>query len=1018
MSLKKCLYVGALMGVSVLFGQEKVKDNFEQIALQKMQYATEKVHIEENVPRVLPQKTLTFKNNAKGAFVPENKIDTQEELEATLETYRKRYAPFMLDLAPQVKKTRERLNIGEFDFRPETQNDIDDFLYTLQGKGKWDLVEVPHYAGPEGRTTFWYRSKINLSKKMLSREQLFLGFKGVDYIAEVFLNGRFVGKHTGLFEAFEFELKKYAKEGENVLLVKVTNDYIQMGSNHQLTDRPIGNKIAACGGPGWNDPELGWHMCPVGSGLWQGVYIESRNAVAIQDVFVRPLPHENSAEIWLEIDSKYEATQNDYSIKWSLFGQNFKQVIAEDMEVSKIPAIMSDINYIKFKIHVSEKYLKWWSPETPWLYKIHVNLFKGGKLIDSQAKQFGMRTFTQETTGDLKGKFYLNGKEVKLRGANVMGNLKRSVVEKNFDQLRDDILIAKIANMNFWRFTQQPCQEEVYDYCDRLGIMTQTDLGLFAVLRKSMLQEALEQTTAMERLVRSHPSNIMVSFINEPTVKWTQQCMDREEINQFLSMAEQMVRIQNPDRVIKRVDGDYMNLSKGWMDHHCYNGWYGGGFTIGKLNRGYWHATPKNWMYGCGEYGAEGLDDVALMNEHYLERWLPKKGEAEKSWTPGVVYRVQTTDMHKNWFDTQESVNDWIAASHKHQEWVIDLTTRAFRRDLKMNSFAVHLLIDAWPAGWLKSIMNSERRAKPAFFAFKDALSPVLADLRTDKSSWFSGTEATIEAWVCNDTPDEIEKATIKYFFKVDGKIVMSGKSKAEVKASLPNFQGYVSFKIPEVKDRTEGFLYLGVFNKKGELLHDASLKMTLLPVLVKKTLQASVLGDNKKIEGLLDKLGYQFTRNKNIGTAELIVIADFNQFIAHKKEISDAVKNGARVVFFDVNIKDFSAFDTKKAAFNGHVSSNFISRKTGHNWVSDFEANDFKFWYNQGKDMATPFGFRSMKNKNDWELILKHNEAMVVGAKKVGQGSAVVCLFNLEDYCSENAMALKFAQIIFEKKV
>ena len=48
--------------------------------------------------------------------------------------------------------------------------------------------------------------------------------------------------------------------------------------------------------------------------------------------------------------------------------------------------------------------------------------------------------------------------------------------------------------------------------------------------------------------------------------------------------------------------------------------------------------------------------------------------------------------------------------------------TEAFRRDPRMQSFAIHLFIDAWPAGWMKAIMDRERQPKPAYFAVRDVL--------------------------------------------------------------------------------------------------------------------------------------------------------------------------------------------------------------------------------------------------------------------------------------------------------
>jgi beta-galactosidase/beta-glucuronidase len=122
-------------------------------------------------------------------------------------------------------------------------------------------------------------------------------------------------------------------------------------------------------------------------------------------------------------------------------------------------------------------------------------------------------------------------------------------------------LLAKITNMNYLRMTQMPVQQEVYEYCDKLGMMTQTDLPLFGVLRRNKWAEAVRQAHEMERLVRSHPCNIMVTYINErfPNAEGNpHRHLDTyEDFAKFFSAADAAVLSANPDRVIKAGDGDY-----------------------------------------------------------------------------------------------------------------------------------------------------------------------------------------------------------------------------------------------------------------------------------------------------------------------------------------------------------------------------------------------------------------------------------------------------------------------------
>ena len=68
-----------------------------------------------------------------------------------------------------------------------------------------------------------YSRLINLSREDLS-ERLVLHFGAVDYIAEVYVNGRLAVKHTGGYTAFEADITPFAVEGENRITVAVHDD--------------------------------------------------------------------------------------------------------------------------------------------------------------------------------------------------------------------------------------------------------------------------------------------------------------------------------------------------------------------------------------------------------------------------------------------------------------------------------------------------------------------------------------------------------------------------------------------------------------------------------------------------------------------------------------------------------------------------------------------------------------------------------------------------------------------------
>ena len=77
--------------------------------------------------------------------------------------------------------------------------------------------------------------------------------------------------------------------------------------------------------------------------------------------------------------------------------------------------------------------------------------------------------------------------------------------------------------------------------------------------------------------------------------------------------------------------------------------------------------------------------------------------------------------MHFYFYETQENLEDWVEESRKYQALATKIQTEAYRRDPRMISIAILLFIDAWPSGWMKTIVDCEREPKPAFFAYRDA---------------------------------------------------------------------------------------------------------------------------------------------------------------------------------------------------------------------------------------------------------------------------------------------------------
>lgn len=827
-----CIIATSLLFMMNLSAQQQ--DIFEQFALQK---CLEKPGLEKNEAPVLPEIKLAWDDVSREGFQPSTKITTQAQLEKELSAMRKRYAPFMRDLAPQLPKTRKQYELDEFQWRllaSEMRTDDKGNLYPIAQmerveNSEWQTVSIPHYTGPINKAEAIYKKDLRITREQFSSDHLYLHFNGVDYIADIYINGKKVGTHIGLLGAFEFDVKPFVVMGKNLLEIKIFNEPLMMGDNSFLgPNRKFGKKLAACGGPGWNEPGRGrgWTTCPPGFGIWQRCYLETRSDAFINDIYVRPLLDETKTEVCIEIAN---AKGKNLNLSYSLYGQNFKSTIVEGKAIGTINQIGTDslgLMVCRFTVDFAGKPLKVWSLDEPWLYQLQVKLEENNRLVDAGKQQFGMRSFVESTTSIPKGRFYLNGKEIKLRGANMMGNLMQCVIRKDFDQLRDDILLAKIAGMTFWRMTQQPCQEEVYDYFDKLGLLAQTDMPAFNGYRKDAVEEVKPQFVEIMKLVRNHPCNAIISYCNEPDFN-KPMMLNREQHEQLFTSFDGVASTFHPEQVTKWIDGDYVNVSRKHSDHHCYETWYGN--SMRSQYFGNWFSTAAGWMYSCGEFGAEGIDRIDLMKKYFPSEWLTI--EVDGKWDPKRIPGCQSATTGKKWLNVKtETMEEWVGNGREYQMWATRLFTEALRRQPKMNSFAVHLLIDAWPSSWLKAIMDTERNAKPAYFAYRDALRPIAVNLRPDAFYGFSGDKGKVAVFVCNDTPEECLGGKLHYQIELDGEILCTGNAKAIVPASNPQFQGYLEFPLPEVSSRKELIVRVGLFDMKGQLVHDSSYDIEVFP--------------------------------------------------------------------------------------------------------------------------------------------------------------------------------------------
>jgi hypothetical protein len=296
--------------------------------------------------------------------------------------------------------------------------------------------------------------------------------------------------------------------------------------------------------------------------------------------------------------------------------------------------------------------------------------------------------------------------------------------------------------------------------------------------------------------------------------------------------------------------------------------------------------------------------------------------------------------------DTPETMEQWSESTQKHQAFAMKVMTEAYRRDPRMISTVVHLLIDAWPAGWMKAIMDFQRRPKQAYFATREAMAPLLLSLRSDRFFYYAGENVGIEAYVCNDTNQPATEGSRVVFELYDGEqMIRHGQINAQYEPCTASYIANACFPAPRVESRREFILKAFLVDSNGQVLSQQEFTFTVFPDV-------------------------QITENP-----EVVWITDL--------EIGTH-----RIAGEDVEVKP-----------TPHGLQYFLSRKTGHPAVAGFAPGDFRMWYNEKLDRLSPIASRCFSAEGFSPVLISngdYNPQMIVGEKMFEGKRYIICLADL----------------------
>ena len=338
-----------------------------------------------------------------------------------------------------------------------------------------------HISDSYFNTDFWYRNEFEIPGHFLA-EKAWLEFDGINWKAEIYLNGKELGRIDGAFKRGRFDISETAVPGKNFLAVRIIkNDH--PGATKEKNEQHTGRNGGILG---FDNPtfhaSIGWDWITTtrgrNIGIWNDVRVVREGNVSIDAPYVNvklPLPDTTSAVLTPEAIVKNNSRE---SLKGVLKGR-----IGEIEFEQNLVLAAGEEKVVKFDTE-SFPQLIMANPKLWWpngygeqnLYDAKFSFETDGRVSDEVDFKVGIRQVdAKEIEGVLH--LYVNGRRFIGRG----GNWGFSESNLNYREREYDIAAEYHANENFnimRNWVGQTGDRELYEACDRHGIMVWQDFWL------------------------------------------------------------------------------------------------------------------------------------------------------------------------------------------------------------------------------------------------------------------------------------------------------------------------------------------------------------------------------------------------------------------------------------------------------------------------------------------------------------------------------------------------------------
>lgn len=478
--------------------------------------------------------------------------------------------------------------------------------------GPWiyneEEIELPYSINRiDGQTSsyskglFTFTSSITINKI----QPTYLWFEHADQSAEVYIDNIYVTKHWGGYCSFFVDITEYIKVGTNELKVKVKNNE--------------GNNLAPSSGDFNFNATLG-----------------------IVKLLTSPvLPDKKYGYDGFHVLSTVTKESATITIETSI--PNYADVVCHinDANFTYTERKFGKGKFI-FTKTISNPHL-WNGKLDPHLYDITLEIYYNNELYHKLTRGYGLRyfsyVFNDETIDGYDSNnpytgFLLNGSPYLLRGVCMHNDLVNKANALTTEDMNNDFDIIIELGANFIRTAHYNHPKQFYDYCDKLGIIVQTEVpcvnNIQATMPDEYYEHLAEQYTEMVNQHYNHPSILFWGLSNEAKIgdkkSGTEVIINGKDFaKQKYNEYTQLIKLLDPNRWVGYVchqgaghPSSYIgDPNCDWFGTNLYIGWYestSSNNPTSLINSRLDYSNTISKPVAMSEYGCGGTQDCHTDN--------------------------------------------------------------------------------------------------------------------------------------------------------------------------------------------------------------------------------------------------------------------------------------------------------------------------------------------------------------------------------------------------------------------